>query len=106
MEHLMLQVVATPHEKLHIVLGMVADKDVNNTLAVLPKAAFYYFCQADIPRALEASALAEKAGEHKLRGVVVAGVNEALALARRKAAADDMILITGSTFVVADLDQL
>jgi dihydrofolate synthase / folylpolyglutamate synthase len=106
MEHLMLQVAASPHEKLHIVLGMVADKDVNNTLAVLPKAAFYYFCQADIPRALPAAALAERAGEHQLRGIVVAGVNEALALARRQAAANDMILITGSTFVVADLDQL
>ncbi|EMR02885.1 bifunctional folylpolyglutamate synthase/dihydrofolate synthase [Cesiribacter andamanensis] len=106
MEHLMLQVANTPHQQLHIVLGMVADKDVSNTLSALPKGAFYYFCQADIPRALAAAALAEKAQEYQLKGVVVAEVNEALALARRKAAADDMILVTGSTFVVADLENL
>ncbi|MBW3544360.1 MAG: bifunctional folylpolyglutamate synthase/dihydrofolate synthase [Bacteroidetes bacterium] len=106
MQHMLLQVSQTPHEKLYIILGMVADKDVSSTLALLPKDAFYYFCRADIPRALAAEVLAEKARALGLQGAVEPDVNTALKLARQQASGDDLILITGSTFVVAEIEEL
>lgn len=106
MPHLMQQVKAILKGQLHIILGMVADKDVSTTLALLPNDAFYYFCRANIPRAMDAEVLAEKAQAIGLEGVVVSDVNQALKQARSLAELEDMILITGSTFVVAELDEL
>jgi dihydrofolate synthase/folylpolyglutamate synthase len=106
MQHLMLQVKNTDHKKLYILLGMVADKDVSSTLELLPKEAQYFFCRADIPRSMSAEALAEKAQQFNLQGVVVPDVNQALKQAREQAAAHDMVLITGSTFVVAEIHEL
>jgi dihydrofolate synthase/folylpolyglutamate synthase len=91
---------------LHIVLGMVKDKDISDVLALLPKRATYYFCQARIPRALEAALLAEKAQGQGLRGEVIQDVNEAKAKALKNASPDDLIFIGGSTFVVAEIDEL
>ena len=93
-------------QKLHIVFGVVKDKDVAEVLDVLPKEAFYYFCEAKIPRAMPASKLAGLAQARGLSGVVVADVNEAVETARGRASADDMIFIGGSTFVVAELNNL
>lgn len=106
MQHMLQQVAQTPHEKLYIILGMVADKDVSSTLSLLPKDAFYYFCRAAIPRALAAEQLAEKARALGLVGAIEPDVNTALRLARRQANGKDLILITGSTFVVAEIDEL
>ena len=94
------------YDKLHIVWGMVKDKDINDILELLPKEASYYFCQAKIPRALEAGELAQKATEAGLRGVVVADVNEAMRTALRAAKMQDLVFIGGSTFVVAELEML
>lgn len=94
------------YNKLHVVLGMVKDKDITSILALLPKEATYYFCQANIPRALNATNLAEQAVHKGLHGQTIPDVNDAIAAAERNARADDMIFIGGSTFVVAEIKNL
>lgn len=94
------------YEQLYLIVGTVNDKDLNTVLSLLPKAAFYYFCQAGIPRALAAEELQAQASLHGLNGQVMADVNEALKEARSRAASNDLILITGSTFVVAEIEEL
>jgi len=91
---------------LHIVWGMVNDKDPGRVLALLPKNAHYYFCQAKIPRAMNAAELKEKASAYQLEGEIVEDVNRAIEQARKNSASDDMIFIGGSTFVVAEIDNL
>lgn len=91
-----------PFHKLHIVLGMVNDKELGKILKLFPKDAIYYFCKASIPRALdeqELSALAKKAG---LIGTTFKTVPEALAKAKKQAKAKDLVFVGGSTFTVAD----
>ncbi|MBN7816187.1 bifunctional folylpolyglutamate synthase/dihydrofolate synthase [Algoriphagus pacificus] len=92
--------------KLWMVLGMVQDKDISKVLAMLPKKVSYVFCEAKIPRALGADQLADKAELEGLKGVVIPDVNEALEFARKNAAKDDLIFIGGSTFVVAEIEDL
>jgi len=92
--------------RLHFVFGMVKDKDASTVLAQLPKTAIYYFCAAKIPRALDAEILAEKAGSYGLRGHVVPDVSEAVKAARAAADINDLIFIGGSTFVVAEIEEL
>jgi dihydrofolate synthase/folylpolyglutamate synthase len=91
---------------LWMVIGMVQDKDISKILSLLPQRASYVFCQADIPRAMPASVLAEKAASAGLAGIPIPDVNEALNFARKNAAADDLIFVGGSTFVVAEIDDL
>lgn len=93
----------TPHERLHLVLGTVSDKDIGRMLALLPKEAVYYFSKADIPRGLEAEALQEKAQTHGLHGEAYPSVQAALAAARQAARENDLVLVTGSAFVVAEV---
>lgn len=100
------QIATQSFRKLHMVWGCVADKDITAILTLLPKDADYYFCQAHLPRALDAYVLAEQAAGVGLRGVVVADVNDALHRAQAAASEDDMIFIGGSTFVVAELENL
>jgi dihydrofolate synthase/folylpolyglutamate synthase len=92
-----------PHERLHIVLGTVSDKDIVRMLALLPKEAVYYFAKADIPRGLEAEALQKKANEHGLQGKAYPSVKAALAAAQNAAGSNDLVLVTGSAFVVAEV---
>ena len=94
---------STPYEALHIVLGMVNDKDLAMVLAELPKQATYYFCKADIPRGLDAGLLQQQAKGHGLVGSTHGSVREAYAKARATAAHNDLLLVTGSVFVVAEV---
>lgn len=96
------QLKATPWKRLHIVLGMVNDKKLDDVLAILPREANYFFTQAKIPRALPAEELANKAAQAGLTGVSISSVVEAVAEAQSQAASEDLIYIGGSTFVVAD----
>ncbi|HCW07879.1 MAG TPA: dihydrofolate synthase [Cytophagales bacterium] len=92
--------------QLHMVWGMVKDKDVSKILSQLSTSARYYFCQAKIPRAMNADELKMKASEYGLQGEAIADVNQALHKAKQNASADDMIFIGGSTFVVAEIEGL
>lgn len=92
--------------KLWMVIGMVNDKDVSKILALLPKDATYIFCEAKIPRALPAKELAEKANKYGLFGKIVPNIPEAIEYARKNASHDDLIFIGGSTFVVAEIEEL
>lgn len=93
-------------DRLWMVLGMVQDKDISKILALLPKDPRYVFCQADLPRAMPAELLAEKAAEYGLKGEVISEVNRALQFARKNAGPNDLIFVGGSTFVVAEIDDL
>lgn len=88
---------------LHIVFGMVNDKDIDPVLALLPKEANYYFCKANIPRGLAALQLEEKAAEHELHGTSYDSVAAAYEAAQQNASEDDFILVCGSIFVVAEI---
>ncbi len=88
--------------RLHFIIGMVADKDVDAVLQLLPKDAIYYFTKASIPRALNEEVLKEKALEFGLEGKSYPSVENAIEAARKNAQAKDVIFIGGSTFVVAD----
>jgi dihydrofolate synthase / folylpolyglutamate synthase len=91
------------YNKLHFVLGMVNDKEVDKILSMLPKNAEYYFCKANIPRALNQQDLAAKAKMFELKGRQYASVNEAYKAALQNALPDDLIFVGGSTFVVAEV---
>ena len=93
-------------DRLWMVIGMVRDKDISKILSMLPKDATYIFCEAKIPRALPASELSELALGYSLQGDIVPDVNEAIDLAKRMANKDDLIFIGGSTFVVAEINNL
>jgi dihydrofolate synthase/folylpolyglutamate synthase len=92
----------TKHEKLHFVLGMVNDKEVDKILQLLPKKAIYYFCKASIPRALDEALLKENAQQFNLKGNCYTNVQDALFAALQIASSKDLIFIGGSTFTVAD----
>ncbi|HRH02069.1 MAG TPA: folylpolyglutamate synthase/dihydrofolate synthase family protein [Bacteroidia bacterium] len=102
-KEVMKQLKLTPHKKLHIVLGVVNDKDLSKILHLFPSKALYYFCKADLPRALDAKILQEKAKEHSLKGKVYSSVNEALKAAEKAATKEDLVFVGGSTFTVAEV---
>lgn len=88
--------------KLHIVWGMVGDKDSASVLKLLPKDAHYYWCRPDIPRGKDAHELKNEADGYGLAGIIYPSVQAALAAAKKEAAPEDMIFVGGSTFVVAE----
>lgn len=100
------QINEVPHNHLHIVLGMVKDKDISRVLQWLPAKATYYFCAASIPRALPAIELQKQAQVYGLAGDSYNDVNDAIHHARQASAPDDFIFIGGSTFVVAEVKDL
>jgi dihydrofolate synthase/folylpolyglutamate synthase len=102
-KELLLQINQTPHTHLHFVLGMVNDKDITTILELLPKNASYYFCKANIPRALNAEELALQAKKAGLKGKIFASVAEALKSAISAANTGDLVLVGGSTFTVAEV---
>ncbi len=91
------------YKNLHIILGVVNDKDLDSILSLFPKEASYYFCKPNIPRGLEADILKSKAVKHKLIGEVYDSVGKAYSVALNNADIEDFIYIGGSTFVVAEL---
>lgn len=88
---------------LHIVFGMVDDKDIRSVLSILPKEARYYFCQATVKRAMPFGKLHEMATDFGLEGNGYPSVEEAYSAALNNAAQDDFVYVGGSSFVVADL---
>ncbi|MFW0718798.1 bifunctional folylpolyglutamate synthase/dihydrofolate synthase [Pedobacter sp. N23S346] len=92
----------TPYEKLHIVFGMVNDKDIKKVLSLMPKEATYYFCKPDLERGLSAAELATQASAFNLVGEIYPSVLAAKDTAIKNAASNDLVYIGGSTFVVAE----
>ncbi len=90
-------------ETLHIVLGVVNDKDLDSILPLFPKSAKYYFCKPNVPRGLDAEILKQKASHFSLFGKVFNSVSEAYDEAVNSAKDSDFIYIGGSTFVVAEI---
>lgn len=103
MQYITKQLQETPHEKLHIIIGMVNDKDVNTVLSMMPKDAIYYFTQASVKRAMPAKEFAQIARKHDLHGRCFENVASAYSAAKKKAGKNDIIFIGGSTFIVADM---
>lgn len=93
----------TPHVNLHMVMGVVNDKDISKILAMLPKHATYYFCKPDIPRGLDAQLLQQKAETFGLHGEIYISVKAALKTAQMWADQNDLVFVGGSTFVVAEI---
>ncbi len=89
-------------DKLHVIIGMVNDKDINSVLKILPLNAIYYFTQASILRALPAADLQNKAESYGLKGYNYQSVNEAVESALYNSNPDDFIFIGGSNFVVGE----
>ncbi|CAG0970788.1 MAG: bifunctional folylpolyglutamate synthase/dihydrofolate synthase [Bacteroidetes bacterium] len=96
------QIRLTPHRNLHMVFGMVNDKDILPILKLLPKKAHYYFCKPSVLRGLESNILKHEAEKFNLKGEAFVSVEEATKIAIKKSKANDLIFMGGSTFVVAD----
>ncbi|WP_412469371.1 bifunctional folylpolyglutamate synthase/dihydrofolate synthase [Pedobacter sp. KLB.chiD] len=92
----------TPYQQLHIVFGMVNDKDISKVLSLMPKNATYYFCKPNLERGLAADTLKEQAAAFSLKGNSYTSVLEAKATAIQIADPEDLVFIGGSTFVVAE----
>ncbi len=103
MQQVLEQVRQVPHEQLHLIIGMVNDKDINGVLEMLQKNAQYYFTQASIPRALPAKELMQQSEKIGLIGTCYDEVNSAIDAALSLAGKSDLVLVTGSIFLVGDV---
>ncbi len=97
------QINQTAWEKLHIVIGMVNDKDQDEVLSILPSNAYYYFTKAAIPRATNPEELSAKAAKFGLKGNCYPSVRQALTEALSNAGKNDLVFVGGSNFVVAEV---
>ncbi|MGW8123252.1 bifunctional folylpolyglutamate synthase/dihydrofolate synthase [Roseivirga echinicomitans] len=105
-DYIIPQIEASAYEKLYMVLGFVNDKKLDGLIPHLPDAAAFIFCEPKVPRAMKLERLAELVAPYNLKADFVQDVNEAIALAKSKATKNDMIYIGGSTFVVAEIEEL
>ena len=103
LEIVMKQIQKEKFDTLHIVLGVVNDKDLNEILPLFPTDAIYYFCKPNIPRGLDAAILQEEARKNHLLGDTHPSVADAYNKALETATMSDFIYIGGSTFVVAEI---
>lgn len=92
-----------PFQQLHIVIGVVNDKNVESILPIFPKKALYYFCRPNIPRGMEVEELRLKFVSNGFSGTSYGSVEEALNTAKSNAKKNDVIYVGGSTFVVAEI---
>jgi dihydrofolate synthase/folylpolyglutamate synthase len=105
MRQVLQQLEITNHHQLHIIMGMVKDKEIDKVLALLPQQPIYYFTKAQIPRALPENELLQKAMAYGKAGTAYPNVNAALKAALANAAKTDLILVCGSVFVVGEVDR-
>ncbi len=97
------QLETIPYHSLHIILGVVSDKNLEDILPMFPKHATYYFCKSNVPRGMSVDDLYNIASRFDLKGERYDSVNNALNSAKKEAKARDLIFIGGSTFVVAEV---
>ncbi|MBK5272510.1 MAG: bifunctional folylpolyglutamate synthase/dihydrofolate synthase, partial [Bacteroidia bacterium] len=105
-KQLMQQVEITEHHRLHIIIGVTKEKEIDKILNILPKEAEYYFTKAQIPRALPEKELTAKATTAGLQGASFSDVNNALKVALLKAHPKDLILICGSVFLIGEVENI
>jgi len=98
------QIELTDRTQVHIILGMVKDKEIEKVLALLPHTAQYYFTQAHIPRAIDSAVLQSKALAAGLSGDIYPDVNTALDIARNKAGKNDLVIVCGSVFLIGEVE--
>src|SRR5690606_5322140 len=98
------QIEVTDHHNLHIIIGMVKDKEISKVLSLLPKTARYYFTQSNIPRSLDKMELQTLASSLGLTGKTYPDVNSALAQAKLDSHPNDLIIVCGSVFLVGEVD--
>lgn len=91
------------YRQLHIIIGMVNDKDISGVLALLPKEATYYFTKASVQRALPENELHRLATAAGLQGSCYPDVPAAVRAAQEKSLPEDLVFVGGSSFIVADL---
>ena len=94
-----------PENKLHFVLGFVNDKHINDVLDLLPKEATYYFTNAHIERALPHQQLKDLAYSKGLKGLSFDHINDAVLHAKANCKKDEVIMVCGSFFTLAELDE-
>ncbi|HEY6953674.1 MAG TPA: bifunctional folylpolyglutamate synthase/dihydrofolate synthase, partial [Flavisolibacter sp.] len=104
-EQMLLHLKNIKYDRLHIILGMVKDKDATQVLELLPNSASYYFTNAHIPRALDAKDLQLKGSEYNLAGDRYENVNLALRDALGNASRGDLLIVCGSIFLVAEVNK-
>ena len=102
-KELVSQIKKLKYDHLHFVYGTVADKDIAHILSMMPKKATYYFCKPDIPRGKEVAHLQKEAAVHRLKGTTYPSVKKAYKAALSQASKNDLMLVSGSIFVVAEL---
>ncbi|MDI9355619.1 MAG: Mur ligase family protein [Chitinophagaceae bacterium] len=105
-EEVLKQISLETFENLFIIFGMVKEKKRDAIWSILPKNAYYFFTQANIPRALDKNILLSEAIQNGLQGELASDVNAAISEAKKRAKKTDMIFIGGSTFMVAEVDNL
>lgn len=103
LQYTMDQLLKEQFHELHMVFGVVSDKDVKSLLPLLPKDALYYFCRPHIPRGLDAEILRDVFIENGFKGDAYSSVEDALNAAKQSATQSDVIYVGGSTFVVAEI---
>lgn len=103
LKYVLQQITEEKFEELHIVMGVVNDKDLNTILPLFPKFAKYYFCTPNIPRGLKTELLQEAASLFDLKGECFSSVSMALSQALKNAEKKDLVFIGGSTFTVAEI---
>ena len=106
LENIIRQLINLQKGKLYCILGFMKEKDVAQILPLFPKTAEYVFCQPAVPRAMDAKWLALQAALYHIDGRVIPDVNIALREVMEKAEDEDVIFVGGSTFVVAELENL
>ncbi len=97
------QLLKEKYDQLHIVIGVVNDKDLKKILPLFPKEAVYYFCRPNVPRGMEALVLKDSAYHYGLFGEVYSSVSKAYEAALSAASAADVVYVGGSTFTVAEI---
>jgi len=100
------QIKNTPYKNLHLIIGFVKDKKIEDFLEIFPEKAVYYFTKPDVPRGLNEDIIMEKSKAFNLKGKTYESVEKAYNAAVSSADKDDMIFIGGSTYVVADFLML
>jgi len=103
LQYVMQQLSEENYRNLHIVFGVVNDKNLNSVLPLFPKNAIYYFCKPNIPRGLNETKLQQECRVYHLFGNSYSTVKDALKSAKNNANKNDLIFVGGSTFVVAEV---